>query len=426
MDIENKVSSGSNSRESLVEMNRLNNLSDGVFAIALTLLAFDIRLPADVPVGDLPNGLLELAPKFIVYLISFVVIGGAWGAHQRMLNQIKRGDGLLVWFSLFWLLFVALVPASAAILGRYPTSFLAITCFALDVALIQLTMLWLWRHASRQGLINRTLDPRVVKSIGRRLSLSAVIFTLSIPLALWSIWITYLFWVGLFILLFTTDWLAWQLAARTQQTTFPLDHAKRASIHVQHKEGLLRIDSKTAENILLDGVFGAGLESQVDRSDDAANIQLSVPERRGLLSWKYPWSWGSGSVLDWTLHLSDQIPIELEVATSIGRSTLELGALQITDLKINANTGEIEISLPDRAGQVAVHIEAKTSYLTVRVPPDVAAYIHGDRDPAADEIDLARFPMIKGGREYRSKRYKTASKRVDIRIDGTMSSVKIV
>ena len=419
-------SSEPNSREALVDMSRLNNLSDGVFAIALTLLAFDIRLPQDVLAVDLPKNLFELVPKLMVYLISFVVIGGAWGAHQRMLSQIKRGDGVLVWFNLFCLLFVGLLPAGAALLGRYPDQFLAIICFALDVALIQLTTLWLWQHASQQALINPMLDPRVVKSIGRRLNLSAVIFALSIPLALWNTWITYLCWVGLFILLFTTDWLAWQLAARTQQTTFPLDHAKRAKIRVQHKEGILRIDAKAAKNLLLDGVFGAGLESQVDRSDNAANIQLNVPERSGLLSWKYPWSWGSGSVLDWTLHLNDQIPIELEVETSTGRSMLELGALKITDLKINANTSEIEISLPDREGHTTVHIEVKTAYITIRVPPDVAAYVHGDRDPAADEIDLARFPIVKGGSEYRSKRYKTASKRVDIRIDGTMSPVQIV
>ena len=113
----NKASPRATAREALVEMTRLNNLSDGVFAIALTLLAFDLRLPDGVPVSDLPNGLLGLAPKFIVYLISFVVIGGAWGAHQRMLNQIKRGDGLLVWFNLFCLLFVGLVPASRGITG---------------------------------------------------------------------------------------------------------------------------------------------------------------------------------------------------------------------------------------------------------------------------------------------------------------------
>jgi len=426
-DMKKSVSSSeSNPTESLVHMSRLNNLSDGVFAIALTLLAFDIRLPEGVLIGDLPKNLLELSPKFIVYLISFVVIGGAWGAQQRMLSQIKRGDGLLVWFNLFSLLFVGLLPASAALLGRYPKAFVAITCFALDVALIQLTTLWLWRHANRQGLIDPMLDPRVVMSIGRRLTLSTVIFMLSIPLALWNIWITYLFWVGLFILLFTTDWLSWQLAARKQQTTFPLGHAKRANIHVQHKEGLLRIDSQAAENILLDGVFGGGLESHVDRSKDAANIQLRDPDRQGLLSWKYPWSWGSGNVLDWTLHVNGQIPLALEIENSSGASTLELGSLQIPDLKIRSSSSKTEVSLPDRTGHTTVNIETDTAFFVIHVPPKTAASIHVDSVTVQVEVDLDRFPMLENEREYKSANYKSARKQVDIRIKGTMSSVEIV
>ncbi|HEU0297420.1 MAG TPA: TMEM175 family protein [Anaerolineales bacterium] len=422
------MSSRSNTFESLVEMNRLNNLSDGVFAIALTLLAFDIRLPEGVQVGDLPKNLLALAPKFMVYLISFVVIGGAWGAHQRMLNQIKRGDGLLVWFNLFCLLFVALLPASAAVLGRYPDTFLAITCFALDVALIQLTTLWLWRHASRSGLINPKLDPRVVVSIGRRLNLSTVIFLLSIPLALWNTWITYLFWVGLFILLFTTDWLSWQQATWSQQAFIPLEGAIRANVHVQHRVGFLKIDSEAEGEALLNGVFGGGLVSHVDRSDDATNIQLSVPERRGLLSIKYPWSWGPENALDWTLHLSDKIPLVLTIEISDGLSTCELGALQITDLKFSANSSVTEISLPDREGHITVSIEAKTASLTILVPADVAAFIydHGEMDTSSAAIDLARFPMTEEGHAYRSGHYETASKRLDIHLDHSGSSVKIL
>ncbi len=433
MAMDNKSSSISTLRESLVEMTRLNNLSDGVFAIALTLLAFDLRLPAGVLVIDLPNKLLELAPKFVVYLISFVVIGGAWGAHQRMLKQIKRGDGLLVWFNLFCLLFVGLLPASAALLGRYPTAFLAITCFALDVALIQLTTLWLWQHASRSSLINPRLDPRVVVSIGRRLKLSTVIFLLSIPLALWNAWITSLFWVALFILLFTTDWLSWQQAEMSQQASVPLENAKRANVHIQHgagmlQAGILQIDSKVEGKALLNGVFGGGLVSRVDRSEDAADIQLRVPERRGLLSIQYPWSWGSENVLDWTLHLSDQIPLALEIEISDGLSTCELEALQITDLKIRANSSATEISLPDREGHTTVNIEAKSASLTILVPGDVAAviYDHGERDTSIAEIDLLRFPLIEESHEYRSEHYETASKRVDIRIDHSMSAVKIV
>ncbi len=416
----------SHSAESLVEMNRLNNLSDGVFAFALTFLAFDLRLPEGVPIGDLPNNLLKLAPKFMVYLMSFVVIGGAWGAHQRMLKQIKRGDGVLVWFNLFSLLFVALLPASAALLGRYPTAFLAIICFALDVTLIQLTTLWLWRHASQQGLINPTLDPRVVKSIGRRLNLSAVIFALSIPLALWNIWITYLFWAGLFILLFTTDWLSWQQVIKMQQTTFPLDGTKRARVHIRHRDGPLLIDARAERNILLDGVFGGGLESHVDRSEEVTNIQLRDPERRGLVSYLYPWSWGPENVLDWTLHLSDQMPLSLEIETYAGELTLELETLQITDLKIKVKSSSTHISLPDHEGYTTVNIDAVTAMLTIRVPSDVAATIHNEMVIGTVEGNLDRFLMIEEGHRYRSSNYETAAKRVDIRIGGDNSSVEFV
>jgi predicted membrane protein len=343
-----------------------------------------------------------------------------------MLKQIKRGDGVLVWFNLFCLLFVALLPASAGILSRYPNAFLAITCFALDVALIQLSTLWLWRHASRQGLINPMLDPRVVVSIRRRLTLSTVIFALSIPLALWNIWITYLFWVGLFLLLFTTDWLSWQLSTRKQQTSFPLEDVKRASIYVHHEAGHLRIDSKAAENILLDGVFGGGLESHVARSEDAANIKLKVPKRTGLLSWKYPWSWGSASILDWTLHVSDQIPLALEMETYAGELTLELGALQITDLKIKVESSSTQISLPDREGTTIVNIESITAKLMIRLPAGVAASIHNEMGIGTVEGDLARFLMLEKERHYQSANYETATKRVQLRIGGTTSSVQIV
>src|SRR5688572_7170546 len=168
--------------ETVVDLGRLNALSDGVFAFALTLLVLDIRIPEETLRGDLALRVIELAPRMLIYLIGFVVIGGAWGSHQRMLSQIRRGDGPLVWLNFASLLFVTLLPACSALLGRFPGEVIAILCFALDVILIQLTALSLWRHASKYDLLNDTLDPFVVRSVGRRLMLSAGAFGLSMLL----------------------------------------------------------------------------------------------------------------------------------------------------------------------------------------------------------------------------------------------------
>jgi uncharacterized membrane protein len=108
--------------EVLVEMARLKGLSDGVVAFALTLLVLDIRIPEGVAPSDLPANLAELAPSAVVYLIAFAIVGGAWGSHQRMLGQIGRGDGLLVWYTLLSLLPITLLPASASLLGDYRRS----------------------------------------------------------------------------------------------------------------------------------------------------------------------------------------------------------------------------------------------------------------------------------------------------------------
>jgi uncharacterized membrane protein len=422
-DLESSPESGAPER--LVEMGRLKNLSDGVFAIALTLLVLDIRIPDGALVGDLPTKLIDLVPKALIYLISFVVIGGAWGSHQRMIGQIKRGDGLLVWFNLFSLLFVTLVPASAALLGRFPDALVAITCFALDVVLIQLTALWMWRYASQHGLVNPTLDPIVVFGIGRRLTIGAIAFGLSIPLALLNWWASYILWIGTFVLLFTTDWLSWQLAVQRQEVQIPLDGATRARIDVQQSVGQLKIGANSTTGNLIQGVFGGGLEREISRTGDVLNVQLKYLTRRGFMSFWFPWAWRKANYLDWTFDLGNQIPIALDIEITTNQATLDLGLLQITQLSLKASTSYATIALPANAGQTTVNVGGSTAFITIRVPPDVAAFIRTTKPEVITEIDINRFPVIGEGLEYRSPDYETAANRVDIRLDVANSSVEI-
>jgi uncharacterized membrane protein len=414
----------SNLNETVVEMGRLKGLSDAVFAFAITLLVLEIRIPGGVLAGDLTTHLVGFAPKGLVYLLSFIVIGGAWGSHQRMISQINVGDGLLVCFNLFSLLFVTLLPASATQLGRFPNSFLAITCFAVDVVLIQLTALWLWQHAGRQGLTTPTLDPRAVIGIGRRPTLSAVIFGSSIRLALLNSTVAYLIWIGMFMLLFATDWLSWQLAASTQPDMTPLAGASQAHIHIEFGMGQLNIGATSPSPALLEGVFGGGLKKRIDRTQDVLHVWLKFQQRRGFMSLRFPWAWRPADASDWTINLNRDIPVELEIASGWVHGTPDLTDLQIAPLNIEASASSLQIGMPAHASRTAVPVNAATTSLPISVPPDVAASIQTTRAMASAEIDTTRFPKV-AENEYRSANYPSAANRADIRLELAFGSVKV-
>jgi len=414
--------------ETIVELSRLNGLSDGVYAIALTLLAFDIRLPEGVLAGNLSIKLIELAPKILVYLISFIVIGGAWGSHQRMLSQIKRGDGLLVWLNLLSLLFVTLLPASSGLLGRFPGEFIAIVLFAADVILIQLSALWLWRHASKNGLINTALDPRVVFGVGRRLSLSAAAFGLTLVLAWLNATIAYIVWIGLFVILFTTDWLSWQQALKATQIAIPLDGAARGHIEIAHGADYSNILADAPDNVLVQGTFGGGLDTQVTREGDLLKTQLDVTRKQGLgfTSRRYPWTWGPANALDWNLSVNPHIPLTLHIVTGMGLADFNFTEAHLSNLRLETSMSSINLSLPSNAGQTAVHVEASTAFLVIQVPAGVAARIHSEKGMSDIEVDLKRFALVENGGEYRSSDYDTAANRVEIQLELAGSTAKII
>ena len=411
--------------EVLVEMARLKALSDGVVAVALTLMVFDIRLPAGVTPAVLGDSLLALGPELLIYLLSFAIIGSAWGSHQRMLGQIGRGDGLLVWFTLLSLLPITLVPACASLLGEFPSQFIAIAVFATDALAIQLTAFWLWRHAGRRSLIDPSLDRRVVDGIGRRHVVSALGFALSIPLALAAPALAYALWVAVFALVFTTDWVSWRQAIRSTTEAIALDGATEARVRVRHVAGILNVDAIESDSVLLDGVFGGGVERMVSHEGGRADIQLVLPRVGGLLDPRYPWAWGRFSPV-WDLGLNADVPVSLSVETKGGTADLDLGDVRLTDLDVRADGSVVEVSLPAGAGHVTVAVLSKASAVTIRVPDGVAAWLHGERDTPELDVDLARFPVAEPGRGHRSADYDTAHNRVDLTAVSAAGSIRIV
>jgi uncharacterized membrane protein len=411
--------------ETLVEMARLKALSDGVVAVGLTLLVFDIRPPDGITADDLPANLVALGPVLLVYLMSFAIIGGAWGSHQRMLAQLNRADGLLVWYTLLSLLPITLLPACAALLGDFPGQPVAAAVFATDALAIQLTAYLLWRHASRHGLVDPALDPRIVDGIGRRLALNAFLFALSIPLALLNAALAYAVWIAAFALVFTTDWLSWHQATASTEESIGIDGATHARVQLRHTAGRLRVKAPAGDGALLDGVFGGGLDSAVARDGQRVEVELALPRHGGLLSPRYPWTWGRFSA-DWDIDLTDQIPISLTIATSGAVVALDLEEVRLADLDVRAKGSSVEIGLPSTAGRTAVGVTARGAVVVVRIPGGVAAWIRGDRELFELDVDVERFPVVADHREYRSTDYAEARNRVEIAVSSSSGSLRIV
>jgi len=178
---------------------RILALSDGVFAIALTLLVLEIAVPATTSNAGLPKALLALWPRYLAYLVSFVVIARFWGAHRLAFKLIARDDSMLVWLNLLMLLFVAFLPFPTAVLGQHIGSPAAAVLYATSVTLAAIASTAYWWYASGGGRLLRPDAPRTQVRALRARSLSApVFFALTLPIAAFAPYAAEILWISVF------------------------------------------------------------------------------------------------------------------------------------------------------------------------------------------------------------------------------------
>jgi uncharacterized membrane protein len=180
-----------------VEFSRTLAFTDGLFAIAATLLVIDLTVPvlhADHSVHELASRLNDENEKFISFFISFAVIGRYWLAHHAFFSQLARMDRPLIALNLLYLAFIAFLPFPTALLGAYFSNPLSIVIYAVNVAIVSGMEVVLFSRAQNHGLLEKKL-PRDVYRFGALMSLSPVLFfALSIPVAFVSTTLAVCFW----------------------------------------------------------------------------------------------------------------------------------------------------------------------------------------------------------------------------------------
>jgi uncharacterized membrane protein len=158
---------------------RLEALSDGVFAVAMTMLVLDIKVP-QVRASDLGAALLAMAPHLWSFVLSFLIVTFYWTGHHVLFNAIQRSNRFLLWLNATHLLSVVLLPFSTALLANYNGSPLAVDIYGLNIIACSVTLIIVWLYAARG---DEGVPREAVVTTALRLAVNPVICTVALGVA---------------------------------------------------------------------------------------------------------------------------------------------------------------------------------------------------------------------------------------------------
>lgn len=191
--------------DELAPTHRLEALADGVFAIVMTLLVFGLAVPAVESTNRaVTDGLQEMRGDFLIYMLSFLVLGVFWLMHKMIFDSVVGSDPPLVWLNVAFLMASALVPFSTALVGEH--GILEVTAFVYGLnVLAMFGFAWaIWGYATRRGRLTAAdLDPVLVSGVNRMgmayLVLMALLVTMSF-VGPYAAFISYAAFIGLIII----------------------------------------------------------------------------------------------------------------------------------------------------------------------------------------------------------------------------------
>ena len=160
-------------------LERLAALSDGIFAVAMTLLVLDIHIPPVEGIhseADLLHALAGLAPQGIAYVMSFLTLGIFWAGQQTQLNHMREGSRDLTWIHLAFLFTITTLPLTTRLLAEFITYRTALLLYWLNILLPGGMLYWSWSHVVRHDLVKEETGQEVRGAICRRVLIAQSLY----------------------------------------------------------------------------------------------------------------------------------------------------------------------------------------------------------------------------------------------------------
>jgi uncharacterized membrane protein len=177
------------------DVDRVVAFSDGVFAIAITLLVLSINVP-EVPDNHLRQALEDLVPFVFTYALSFLIVGLYWLAHHRLFRSLERVDRTLLWLNLLVLGVVVIIPVPTELLGRYGETTLATVVYSASMTIAGGAMVLLGWYVRHANLAPRTSHEAAVLGTWRG-AIPPIVFGVSIPIAFVDPALAKFFWIAI-------------------------------------------------------------------------------------------------------------------------------------------------------------------------------------------------------------------------------------
>lgn len=175
-------------------LDRLNALSDGLFAFAMTVIVLDVRVPEHGPIhteAQLCAAIVALAPQMTTYLMSFLTLGIFWVGQQTQLDRFTRADRNLSWLHLMFLAAVAVLPLTTRLLAAYITFRVALLIYWGNILILGSLLLAAFAYADRAGLMKPDGSAELSRLFQRRVVIAQLLYACGAALCVintyWSI-----------------------------------------------------------------------------------------------------------------------------------------------------------------------------------------------------------------------------------------------
>ncbi len=179
---------GFEKKDLIFDKGRLEALTDGVFAIIMTILVFNISVPelilfteGDYSKERLSDRFADLWPDFLAYVISFSTLGAFWVAHHRIFRWILYVDRPLIWINISFLMIIGLIPFSTTLLTQYIDSQNSIFAFSFNAIFAGLLIYTIYYYVKRNPeLVDESVQALIEKSSSRRVLATILTYSIAI------------------------------------------------------------------------------------------------------------------------------------------------------------------------------------------------------------------------------------------------------